>query len=118
MREDINKTPIISEDDEITTIVGVVRTNDEMARFDKQENTAGVYGHFSIDVYGDWTKRREVNDGGCVLVRPDRIVAWRSMDLVPQPEKTLRDVMERIVRPREGGVLTEQAAPPEEAAVS
>lgn len=29
------------------------------------------------DVLGHWTQRREVTDGGCVLVRPDRFVAWR-----------------------------------------
>ena len=55
MSVDINKTPIISEDDEIKTIVGVVRTNDETARFDAQERTVGAYGYFSIDIYGDWT---------------------------------------------------------------
>ena len=37
------------------------------------------------DVYGDWSRRREVDDGGCVLVRPDRIVAWRSPGRRPIP---------------------------------
>jgi 2,4-dichlorophenol 6-monooxygenase len=49
------------------------------------------------DIYGDWTKRREVNDDGCVLVRPDRIVAWRSKDLGSEPEAALRDVMLNIL---------------------
>ncbi|KAB8343284.1 hypothetical protein FH972_022871 [Carpinus fangiana] len=31
------------------------------------------------DVYGEWAQRREVDESGCVLIRPDRIVCWRSM---------------------------------------
>jgi len=31
------------------------------------------------DVYGDWANRREVEEDGCVLLRPDRIVCWRSV---------------------------------------
>src|SRR5690349_13151192 len=30
------------------------------------------------DPYGEWASRREVQATGCVLVRPDRHVAWRS----------------------------------------
>lgn len=59
------------------------------------------------DVYGDWTKRREVNGDGCVLVRPDRIVAWRSQDLGSNPEARLRDVMECILKPGEAGGVTD-----------
>jgi hypothetical protein len=33
------------------------------------------------DVYGDWDRRREVEDDGCVLARPDRTVCWRSMSV-------------------------------------
>jgi hypothetical protein len=33
------------------------------------------------DVNRDWHARREVNEDGCVLVRPDRFVAWRSMSM-------------------------------------
>jgi 2,4-dichlorophenol 6-monooxygenase len=49
------------------------------------------------DVYGDWIRRREVGDRGCVLVRPDRIVAWRSPDEVEDPQKVLREVMSHIL---------------------
>ncbi|MEP0070964.1 FAD-dependent monooxygenase [Pyruvatibacter sp.] len=49
------------------------------------------------DVYGDWIKRREVDDDGCVLVRPDRIVAWRSMAMSSDPKAALRDVMSKIL---------------------
>ena len=30
------------------------------------------------DVYRDWERKREVEEDGCVLVRPDRYVCWRS----------------------------------------
>jgi 2,4-dichlorophenol 6-monooxygenase len=33
-----------------------------------------------IDCYGDWRRLREVADSGCVLVRPDRFVAWQARD--------------------------------------
>ncbi len=49
------------------------------------------------DVYGDWIRRREVGDRGCVLVRPDRIVAWRSPDRVDDPKAALRAVMSAIL---------------------
>lgn len=49
------------------------------------------------DVYGDWTRRREIGDKGCVLVRPDRIVAWRSPDLLDDPKAALRAVMSAIL---------------------
>jgi 2,4-dichlorophenol 6-monooxygenase len=49
------------------------------------------------DVYGDWTRRREVGDRGCVLVRPDRIVAWRAPDRVDDPQEALQAVMSDIL---------------------
>jgi 2,4-dichlorophenol 6-monooxygenase len=30
------------------------------------------------DVLGDWERIRGIEDDGCVLVRPDRFIAWRS----------------------------------------
>jgi len=49
------------------------------------------------DVYGDWTRRRGVDDDGCILVRPDRIVAWRSMQRGKNPEDALRGAMLQIL---------------------
>ncbi|MEU6578770.1 FAD-dependent monooxygenase [Streptomyces sp. NPDC046805] len=49
------------------------------------------------DVYGDWRRLREVDDRGCLLVRPDRHVAWRSLDLVGDPVQTLRQVMQQVL---------------------
>ena len=49
------------------------------------------------DVYGDWIRRREVGDRGCVLVRPDRIVAWRSAGAVDDPKRALGNAMSAIL---------------------
>lgn len=49
------------------------------------------------DVYGHWMSRREIADGGCVLVRPDRIIAWRSAVAVEDTAATLREVMTTIL---------------------
>jgi 2,4-dichlorophenol 6-monooxygenase len=49
------------------------------------------------DVYGDWMRRREVGDRGCLLVRPDRIVAWRAFDQHEDAEAALRAVMVGIL---------------------
>ncbi|KAI1827758.1 FAD binding domain-containing protein [Xylaria intraflava] len=50
-----------------------------------------------IDVYRDWYKAREVEEDGCVLVRPDRFVAWRSKTMAPDSEHKLRRVLDRVL---------------------
>ncbi len=70
------------------------------------------------DVYGDWTKRRVVNDDGCVLVRPDRIVAWRSMEMSSEPEARLREVMERFLKSSQASDVTDPTPLKEAAGVS
>lgn len=49
------------------------------------------------DVYFDWARRREVAEDGCVLVRPDRFVAWRSNSMISACEEKLLHVMRSIV---------------------
>lgn len=49
------------------------------------------------DVYGDWARRREVGEDGCVLLRPDRIVCWRSMNMRPDCNKHLLLVLRTIL---------------------
>lgn len=49
------------------------------------------------DVYFDWAKRAEIQEGGCVLVRPDRFVAWRARGMVDSPEVKLEEVMRRVL---------------------
>ncbi|KAI9714324.1 MAG: hypothetical protein M1820_000285 [Bogoriella megaspora] len=48
------------------------------------------------DVYFDWERRREVGEDGCVLVRPDRFVAWRAAGMVGDCVGKLERVMENI----------------------
>jgi len=49
------------------------------------------------DVYFDWERKRQVEEDGCVLVRPDRFVAWRSVsvvdDVVVKLERVLRNIL-------------------------
>lgn len=49
------------------------------------------------DVYGDWMRRREIGDRGCLLVRPDRIIAWRAHERPGDPEAALRAAMTSIL---------------------
>ncbi|KAI1827760.1 FAD binding domain-containing protein [Xylaria intraflava] len=50
-----------------------------------------------IDIYRDWYKIREVGDDGCVLVRPDRFVAWRSKTAPADCEGKLQHVLDSIL---------------------
>jgi len=54
-------------------------------------------GQTNNDALGQWTRRREVADDGCLLVRPDRIVAWRSASGVADPEQALGTALARIL---------------------
>jgi 2,4-dichlorophenol 6-monooxygenase len=54
-------------------------------------------GQTTNDVRGDWTRRREVSDRGCILVRPDRTIAWRSAAQRDDPVAELGAVMEHIL---------------------
>lgn len=49
------------------------------------------------DVYFDWAKRREVEEDGCVLVRPDRFVAWRAKEMVGDAGSKLETVMRKVL---------------------
>jgi len=45
------------------------------------------------DHSGDWARARETGDAGCVLVRPDQHVCWRSVGLPADPLAELSRVM-------------------------
>lgn len=49
------------------------------------------------DPYLDWSKVRGIEDDGCVLVRPDLIVGWRSSKLPKDPSQALLQVMRQIL---------------------
>lgn len=40
------------------------------------------FGQDYEDTFFGWFEKRGVDEKGCVLVRPDRVVAWRSKGLV------------------------------------
>jgi 2,4-dichlorophenol 6-monooxygenase len=54
-------------------------------------------GQINNDVYGNWMKRREIGDRGCLLVRPDRVVAWRSHDMAADPTGDLDAAMRHVL---------------------
>ncbi|KAK4560871.1 hypothetical protein LTR86_005451 [Recurvomyces mirabilis] len=49
------------------------------------------------DVYDDWSRRREVEEDGCVLARPDRTVCWRSMGMREDCEGALLHVVRSVL---------------------
>jgi len=55
------------------------------------------YGLQYEAVYNDWYRLREVNEDGCVLVRPDNFVAWRSQKIVDDCSATLEKVLRRVL---------------------
>lgn len=55
------------------------------------------HGGEAEDVYGRWTEQREIEDHGCVLVRPDRFVAYRAEKLHADPVAELRRVFTAIL---------------------
>jgi 2,4-dichlorophenol 6-monooxygenase len=57
-------------------------------------------GHFDGD-YRDprsaWVRQREISAQGAVLVRPDRVVAWRSMGATKNPTAALAAALSKIL---------------------
>ncbi|KAJ9602184.1 hypothetical protein H2200_013304 [Cladophialophora chaetospira] len=49
------------------------------------------------DVLGQWYEVREIGDRGALLVRPDRHIAWRTMDRPEDPTNALRAAMRHIL---------------------
>lgn len=49
------------------------------------------------DVYSDWSRRREVEEDGCVLARPDRTICWRSFGMVDDATAKLSDVLQVVL---------------------
>nr|WP_221378576.1 FAD-dependent monooxygenase [Actinoplanes polyasparticus] len=49
------------------------------------------------DMYGDWARVREMGDSGCVLVRPDNYVCFRSDGLPEEPATVLREALSRVL---------------------
>jgi 2,4-dichlorophenol 6-monooxygenase len=49
------------------------------------------------DHTGDWARAREIGDAGCLLVRPDQHVCWRSQGLAKDPGAELTRVLRAIL---------------------
>ncbi|KAF9884376.1 hypothetical protein FE257_001832 [Aspergillus nanangensis] len=49
------------------------------------------------DVLGEWRTVCEIGDRGALLVRPDRFVAWRSVDRPSDPLQALRSAVRHIL---------------------
>jgi 2,4-dichlorophenol 6-monooxygenase len=49
------------------------------------------------DIYDDWARLREVEESGCVLVRPDAHVAWRALSVADDATAELGRVMEALL---------------------
>ena len=54
-------------------------------------------GREVLDLYDDWAALSEVTERGCVLVRPDLHVAWRSHDLAADPTAALARVLDAVL---------------------
>ena len=50
-----------------------------------------------VDHTGDWARAREIGDTGCLLVRPDHHVAWRSPVMAEEPDVELARVLDQIL---------------------
>jgi 2,4-dichlorophenol 6-monooxygenase len=54
-------------------------------------------GRDHTDLYYDWADAREVEEGGALLVRPDKHVGWRSHTLPDDPEGALLAALRAIL---------------------
>lgn len=49
------------------------------------------------DVYGDWARVRDISDSGALLVRPDRVIAWRVAEAPTDAVGDLRAAVNAIL---------------------
>ncbi len=50
-----------------------------------------------VDHTGDWARINEIADNGCLLVRPDHHIAWRSPAMAEKPDAALERVLKHIL---------------------
>jgi len=90
--------------DSFTVITGIAGEAWEAAA-DKAAEELGVPvrtvvigpGREVTDLYFDWSRQREVEESGALLVRPDKHIAWRAASLPTDPEGELRHALARIL---------------------
>ncbi len=90
--------------EELTLIVGIggepwIRAAEKTAAdLGVRLSTRSVgYRQLYDDVCGDWGRISGIDDGGCLLVRPDRHIAWRSAQLPDDPAAELRRVLRQVL---------------------
>lgn len=49
------------------------------------------------DALGDWARVREIDGSGCLLVRPDRHIAWRALRCPADPTTELTDALRQLL---------------------
>jgi len=54
-------------------------------------------GRDYVDNFGDWARASEIEDAGCILVRPDNYVGWRHAKAAANPKDLLRDALTSIL---------------------
>ena len=59
--------------------------------------TIGPSGCDAMDIYADWYHASEIEEDGCILVRPDHHVAWRAATASATAEDDLAQVVRRIL---------------------
>jgi 2,4-dichlorophenol 6-monooxygenase len=59
--------------------------------------TIGPAGCDALDIYADWYFQSEVEEDGCVLVRPDNFIAWRARNVAADASPTLVEVFGRLL---------------------
>ena len=57
----------------------------------------GPDGSDAMDIYADWFRISEIAEEGCILVRPDHHIAWRSAGMVGDATAALSGVMGKIL---------------------
>ncbi|MEK9280896.1 MULTISPECIES: FAD-dependent monooxygenase [unclassified Bradyrhizobium] len=57
----------------------------------------GPAGCDALDIYADWYRLSEVDEDGCVVVRPDLYVAWRAKEAIPNASDVLVEVFGRVL---------------------
>jgi 2,4-dichlorophenol 6-monooxygenase len=72
--------------------------------------TIGPAGCDAQDVYADWYRASEVEEDGCVLVRPDMYIGWRAREAMAQASDVLLGVFTKMLGRAEGGAAAASVA--------
>jgi 2,4-dichlorophenol 6-monooxygenase len=72
--------------------------------------TIGPAGSDAQDVYADWYRASEVEEDGCVLVRPDMYIGWRAKEAMAQASDVLLEVFGKLLGRAEGRATASVAA--------